>query len=126
MSRNWRAKQKRAGALGQSSRMYGIARSGGGGDPMVLIPGAQGFGQRQAAVGSLLSLGIMKQNRKAGGNNVCVFTDAMGVKQTPIRCDSGSSGDSEDSISDCCACRGPKAYCPNCWERKTRFTTNNV
>jgi len=51
------------------------------------IPGAQGFGRHNPSIGGMLSLGIMEQNRKAGGNNVCVFTDEFGVKQTP--CDGG-------------------------------------
>lgn len=91
MSRNWRAKQKRAGSLGQASRMYPIRRPDCVPDGVCArIPGAQGFGRHNPSIGGMLSLGIMKQNRKAGGNNVCVFTDEFGVKHTP--CDGGGGG----------------------------------
>ena len=59
-----RAKQKRAGSLGQSSKFYKIKTSNG----TVNIPGAQGFTIGNTSIGSMLSLGIVKQNRKAGGN----------------------------------------------------------
>ncbi len=86
------------------------------------IPGAQGFGRHNPSIGGMLPLGIMEQNRKAGGNNVCAFTDEFGVKRTPP-CDEGGGGDNEgNGNAACCSCQGPKAYCPNCWERKTRFT----
>jgi len=91
MSRNWRAKRNRAGSLGQASRMYPIRRPDCVPDGVCArIPGAQGFGRHNPSIGGMLSLRIMKQNRKAGGNNVCVFTDEFGVKQTP--CDGGGGG----------------------------------
>ncbi len=91
MSRNWRAKRNRAGSLGQASRMYPIRRADCVPDGVCArIPGAQGFGRHNPSIGGMLSLRIMKQNRKAGGNNVCVFTDEFGVKQTP--CDGGGGG----------------------------------
>jgi hypothetical protein len=90
MSRNWRAKRNRAGSLGQASRMYPIRRADCVPDGVCArIPGAQGFGRHNPSIGGMLSLRIMKQNRKAGGNNVCVFTDEFGVKQTPC----GGGGD---------------------------------
>ena len=88
MSRNWRAKRNRAGSLGQASRMYPVKRADCVPNGVCArIPGAQGFGRHNPSIGGMLSLRIMKQNRKAGGNNVCVFTDEFGVKQTP--CDGG-------------------------------------
>jgi hypothetical protein len=99
-----RAKQKRAGTLGQSSRFYPLTF----GSTKVHIPGAQGFGQHNANVGSLLSLGIAKQTRKAGGNNVCVFNTKL-------------HGARYQSSTDC-ACRGPSAGCPNCFNNKNKCT----
>lgn len=78
-----RAKQKRAGSLGQSARLYNFKTCNGN----ITIPGSQGFTTGNASIGSVLSLGVVKQNRKAGGNNVCLF----GTK---------------------CLCIGPKAGCP--------------
>ena len=97
-----RAKQKRAAALGNSARFYLLNT----GTASYHVPGGQGFGQHNANIGSMLSLGIAKQTRKAGGNNVCVIKDKFGRVQL-------NSG---------CGCQGPKAYCPNCWNRTTRGT----
>jgi|TARA_B110000037_G_scaffold130620_1_gene148423 hypothetical protein len=102
-----RSKQKRAGSLGQSARLYTLKL----GNNIVKIPGAQGFGQHNAAIGSVLSLGIVKQTRKAGGNNVCMFnTHLHGSKFMPsgVACGKG--------------CQGPKAGCPNCFNNKTKCT----
>ena len=100
-----RAKQKRAGSLGQSARFYPLHIGGG---QVKNIPGAQGYGQHNANIGSLLSLGIAKQNKKAGGNNVCTFRDQFGKIQ----------------LNTACGCQGPKAYCPNCWNKTTKCTTS--
>ena len=43
----------------------------------------------------MLSLGIMKQNKNAGGNNVCYPS-------------AGSNNSNEDN----CNCRGPSSQCP--------------
>lgn len=99
-----RAKQKRAGSLGQSSRFYPLKL----GSQTVHIPGAQGFGQHNANVGSFLSLGIAKQTRKAGGNNVCVYNTQL--------------NGSRYQASDKCACQGPSAGCPNCFNNKKKCT----
>ena len=94
-----RAKQKRAASLGQSARFYtlggvqtGYAKGGAGG---------QGYGKTNPSIGSMVSLGITKQIRKAGGNNIC--------KQ------------SQGAKSDC-SCRGPISYCPNCAGRVSAGT----
>ena len=62
---------KRAGGKGQSSKFYNIYGK-------VVKPtdpngfkGGQGWTAPKHQIGSMLSLGIMKQNRNAGGNNVC-------------------------------------------------------
>ena len=98
-----RSKQKRAATLGNSARFYSLHANG----KTYQIPGGGGFGQHNANIGSMLSLGIAKQTRKAGGNNVCTFKDKFGRVQL-------NTGD--------CGCQGPKAYCPNCWNRTTRCT----
>lgn len=64
-----RAKQKRAGSLGQSAKLYNFKTCNGN----ITIPGSQGFTRGNASIGSMLSLSVIKQNRKAGGNNVCLF-----------------------------------------------------
>jgi len=97
-----RAKQKRAATLGNSARLYNLNAGG----KTYRVPGGGGFGQHNANIGSMLSLGIAKQTRKAGGNNVCVIKDEFGRVQ----------------LSPSCGCQGPKAYCPNCWNRTTRCT----
>jgi hypothetical protein len=65
-----RSKQKRAGSLGQSARLYTLKL--GKKICAEKIPGARGFGKHNAAIGSVLSLGNVKQTRKAGGNNACM------------------------------------------------------
>lgn len=97
-----RAKQKRAATLGNSARFYKLNVGG----MTYRVPGGSGFGQHNASIGSLFSLGIAKQTRKAGGNNVCTIATEFGRVQLNNECD----------------CRGPKAYCPNCWNRTTRCT----
>ena len=66
-----RAKQKRGGSLGQGSRFYYL---GANKMPISRVAGAQGFGKTNPSIGSMKSLGVMKQNRNAGGNNVCKET----------------------------------------------------
>ena len=97
-----RAKQKRAATLGNSARFYNLNANG----TTHRIPGGAGFGQHNANIGSMLSLGIAKQTRKAGGNNVCVIKDEFGRVQ----------------LNSQCGCQGPKAYCPNSWNRTTKCT----
>ena len=66
-----RAKQLRGGSLGQGTRFYYL---GANKAPISKVAGAQGFGKTNPSIGSMKSLGIMKQNRKAGGNNICKET----------------------------------------------------
>ena len=54
-----RAKQKRAGSLGQSARLYTLKTKVGN----VKIPGAQGFGYRNPSVGQMESISFVKQTR---------------------------------------------------------------
>ena len=105
-----RAKQKRAGALGQSARLYEMKVKGSS----FRVPGAMGFGQHNPSIGSMLSLGVIRQNRRAGGNNICTFADQFGKPHKLCQQTGDGSG--------CCDCQGPKAYCPNCWNRTTKFT----
>jgi hypothetical protein len=65
-----RAKQKRAGSLGQSARLYTLKTKAGN----IKIPGAQGFGKHNAATGSMISLDMTKQIRKTLRNNCGSFT----------------------------------------------------
>ncbi len=109
-----RAKQRRAGSLGQSARLYRLSVGSGLQRRAFKVPGAMGFGQHNPSIGSMLSLGVIRQNRRAGGNNVCTFADQFGKPQQ--LCQSAEQG------SRCCDCKGPKAYCPNCWNRTTKFT----
>lgn len=74
-----RAKRLRGGALGQSSRFYYL-----GSNSFAKIPGGQGFGKTNASIGSMKSLGIIKQNRKGGGNNVCSDTAYPSYKYTQL------------------------------------------
>ena len=60
-----RAKQQRAGSLGQGARFYYLA-----GQSFATIAGSQGFGKTNPSIGSMKSLGVMKQNRNVGGNNI--------------------------------------------------------
>ena len=65
------AKRLRSGALGQSSRFYNIyGQQVGSGNPDG-FKGGQGWTTHNPSIGSMLSLGIAKQNKNAGGNNVC-------------------------------------------------------
>ena len=84
------AKRKRAGALGSSSRFYNISGKQVAPSTSGAIPGGQGWAKPNPSIGSILSLGIAKQNKNAGGNNVC----------------------SSKSISNDCKCRGPSGNCP--------------
>ena len=87
------AKRLRGGALGQSSRFYNIyGQQVGSGNPNG-FKGGQGWTAPKPQIGSMLSLGIMKQNKNAGGNNVC----------------HPSAGPRNDGG---CSCLGPKAQCP--------------
>lgn len=64
-----RAKQKRGGSLGQGSRFYYL---GANKMPISRVAGAQGFGKTNPSIGSMKSLGVMKQNRNAGGEIMSV------------------------------------------------------
>ena len=64
-----RAKQRKAGSLGQGNKFYYLA-----GKTFSKVAGAQGFGKTNPSIGSMKSLGVMKQNRNAGGNNICKET----------------------------------------------------
>lgn len=54
-----RAKQKRAGSLGQTSRLYTLKTKTGN----IKQPGAQGFCVSNPSIGGMLSLGMSKQKR---------------------------------------------------------------
>jgi len=62
---------KRAGGKGQSSRFYNIYGKVVKPTDPTGFKGGQGWTAPKPQIGSMLSLGIMKQNRNAGGNNVC-------------------------------------------------------
>ena len=62
---------KRAGGKGQSSRFYNIYGKAVKPSDPTGFKGGQGWTAPKPQIGSMLSLGIMKQNRNAGGNNVC-------------------------------------------------------
>ncbi len=88
---------KRAGGKGQSSKFYNIYGK-------VVKPtdpngfkGGQGWTAPKPQIGSMLSLGIMKQNKNAGGNNVC---------------QPGPGPKNVDSSNANCNCRGPSGQCP--------------
>tara|TARA_Y100000389_G_scaffold104400_1_gene101261 strand:+ start:259 stop:462 length:204 start_codon:yes stop_codon:yes gene_type:complete len=49
---NMKAKQKRAGALGQSSRLYSLKI----GNTTKKVPGAQGLGLHNPCIGNMLTL----------------------------------------------------------------------
>jgi len=62
---------KRAGGKGQSSKFYNIyGQVVKPSDPNG-FKGGQGWTTHNPSIGSMLSLGIAKQNKNAGGNNVC-------------------------------------------------------
>ena len=65
------AKRLRSGALGQSSRFYNIYGQQVGASNPDGFKGGQGWTTHNPSIGSMLSLGIAKQNKNAGGNNVC-------------------------------------------------------
>ena len=65
------AKRLRAGALGQSSRFYNIFGRQVGASQTGAFKGGQGWTTHNPSIGSMLSNGIAKQNKNAGGNNVC-------------------------------------------------------
>ena len=74
-----RAKQLRSGSLGQSARLYKLKTN----TDTFPIPGAQGFGRHNPNIGSMLSLGITKQTRKAGvTNNELQQTIAQALQRT--------------------------------------------
>jgi hypothetical protein len=84
-----RAKQRRGGSLGQGTRFYYL---GANKMPISKVAGAQGFGKTNPSIGSMKSLGVMKQNRKAGGNNVCVETQARAYYTQKMTIQNASSG----------------------------------
>uniref|UniRef100_A0A6C0ENR8 Uncharacterized protein n=1 Tax=viral metagenome TaxID=1070528 RepID=A0A6C0ENR8_9ZZZZ len=89
------AKRLRSGALGQSSRFYNIYGNQVGPTTAGAFKGGQGWTTHNPSIGSMLSNGIAKQNKNAGGNNVC----APGPGPTSV-----AAGD--------CNCRGPSGTCP--------------
>jgi len=84
------AKRKRASALGQSSRFYNIYGKSVGATAPGAFKGGQGWTTHNPSIGSMLSNGIAKQNKNAGGNNVC---------------QPASTGSN-------CSCKGPNSACP--------------
>jgi len=91
------AKRLRAGGLGQSSRFYNIYGQTVSAAAVGAFKGGQGWSVRNPSIGSMLSLGIAKQNKNAGGNNVC---------------QPGPGPTSVDSANANCNCRGPSGTCP--------------
>ena len=92
-----RAKRLRAGALGQSSRFYNIYGQRVSASAKGAFKGGQGWTAHNPSIGSMLSLGIAKQNKNAGGNNVC---------------QPGPGPKNVDSSTANCNCRGPSGACP--------------
>ena len=90
------AKRLRGGALGQSSRFYNIYGQQVKASNPDGFKGGQGWTAPKPQIGSMLSLGIMKQNKNAGGNNVC---------------QPGPGPKNIDSTTEC-SCRGPSGACP--------------
>jgi len=89
------AKRLRGGALGQSSRFYNIYGQKVSASAVGAFKGGQGWTTHNPSIGSMLSNGIMKQNKNAGGNNVC------------------QPGPGPTSVLDGnCNCRGPSGTCP--------------
>jgi hypothetical protein len=76
------AKQKRAGSLGQTSRLYKL------GNTNKKVAGGQGFGRSNPSIGSMTSLQTTKQVRKAGGSNICARKDYLGtiINKTKFNC----------------------------------------
>ena len=91
------AKRLRGGALGQSSRFYNIYGQQVKASNPDGFKGGQGWTAPKPQIGSMLSLGIMKQNKNAGGNNVC---------------HPGPGPKSIDESTENCNCRGPSGACP--------------
>ena len=89
------AKRLRAGALGQSARFYNIFGRQVGASQTGAFKGGQGWTTHNPSIGSMLSNGIAKQNKNAGGNNVC----EPGPGPTSV-------------IDGACNCRGPSGTCP--------------
>jgi hypothetical protein len=89
------AKRLRGGGLGQSSRFYNIYGQQVGASNPNGFKGGQGWTTHNPSIGSMLSNGIMKQNKNAGGNNVC----APGPGPTSV-------------VDGNCDCRGPSGTCP--------------
>ena len=87
------AKRNRAGALGQSSRFYNIFGKVVASNAHGAFKGGQGWTTHNPSIGSMLSLGIAKQNKNAGGNNVC----------------HPGPGPVSDTA---CNCKGPSGRCP--------------
>uniref|UniRef100_A0A6C0C5S5 Uncharacterized protein n=1 Tax=viral metagenome TaxID=1070528 RepID=A0A6C0C5S5_9ZZZZ len=85
------AKRLRGGALGQSSRFYNIYGQKVGASSPGAFKGGQGWTTHNPSIGSVLSNSIMRQNKNAGGNNVC---------------NAGSTNASD------CRCKGPSGTCP--------------
>ncbi len=88
---------KRAGGKGQSSKFYNIYGQVVKPSDPTGFKGGQGWTAPKPQIGSMLSLGIMKQNRNAGGNNVC---------------QPGPGPKNVDSSNANCKCRGPSGQCP--------------
>jgi hypothetical protein len=91
------AKRLRGGALGQSSRFYNIYGQQVKASNPNGFKGGQGWTTHNPSIGSMLSNGIMKQNKNAGGNNVC---------------QPGPGPKNIDKANADCNCRGPSGACP--------------
>ena len=91
------AKRLRGGALGQSSRFYNIYGQQVAASNPNAFKGGQGWTTHNPSIGSMLSNGIMKQNKNAGGNNVC---------------QPGPGPKNIDGADANCNCRGPSGTCP--------------
>jgi hypothetical protein len=91
------SKRNRAGTLGQSSRFFNIYGKQVTSSAEGAFKGGQGWGTHNPSIGSFLSLGIFKQNKNAGGNNVC---------------HPGPGPTNAQSDTAYCNCRGPSGKCP--------------
>jgi len=99
------AKRLRGGALGQSSRFYNIYGQQVGAAANGAFKGGQGWTTHNPSIGSMLSLGIAKQNKNAGGNNVC--HPGPGPKNIDE-----ATEQSLQALASHCKCRGPSGACP--------------
>ena len=72
------AKRSRAGALGQSSRFYNIYGAQVESSAPGASKGGQGWTNPNPSIGSMVSMGIMKQNKNEGGNNICATGSCKG------------------------------------------------